>query len=144
MLLKIQGVVRLASDVEIKYTQSGSAIANFSIVSSNKYKTQSGEQKEDTCFIEATAFGRLAEICNQYLRKGSQIKIDGELKQDTWEKDGQKRSKHTVTIREMEMLGSKSEGQNSALAQQNKSYETYVKPDVQKVPDIDVDEELPF
>ena len=107
MLMNVTGVVRLARDVEVRYTQGGSAIANFSVVSSEKYKTQGGEQKEKTTFIDCTAFSRLGEICNQYLRKGSQIFIIGKLSLDQWEKDGQKRSKHSIVLDKMQMLGTK-------------------------------------
>ena len=107
MLMNVTGVVRLARDVEVRYTQGGSAIANFSVVSSEKYKTQGGEQKEKTTFIDCTAFSRLGEICNQYLRKGSQIFIIGKLSLDQWEKDGHKRSKHSIVLDKMQMLGTK-------------------------------------
>ena len=112
MLLNAQGVVRLATDVEIKYMNDGKPVANFSVVSSEKYKAQSGEQKENACFIQVTVWGRLSEICNQYLHKGSKIFISGKLKQDSWtdQQTQSKRSKHTITLDTMEMLDNKSDG----------------------------------
>ncbi len=108
MMLKTIGVARLTRDVEVRYSQSGSAIANFGIATSKKYKTQSGEQKEEVMFVDCTAFGRLAEICNQYLRKGSKVYIVGELKLDQWTaQDGTKRSKHSITLESLEMLDTK-------------------------------------
>ena len=115
MLPKVHGVVRLTRDVEIRYAQSGSAIGNFGVASSEKYKTATGEQKEKVTFIDVTAFGRLGEICNQYIRKGSKIYIEGKLGLDSWtDQQGQKRSKHTITLDTMEMLDSKSDGGQSA------------------------------
>ena len=114
MLIKATGVVRLTRDVEIKYTNSGNAIANFSVASSEKYKTQSGEQKEKVMFIDCVAFSKLGEICNQYLRKGSKIFIIGKLELQQWtDSNGQKRSKHSLTIENMEMLDSKADSQSN-------------------------------
>lgn len=140
MLLNTSGVVRLASDVEIRYTQGGSAIGSFSVVSSDKYKTASGEQKENTCFISVTAFGKLGEICNQYLKKGSKIFISGDLKQDSWTaQDGSKKSKHTITINKMEMLDSKGSGSQQQAPQNTPP------PAPNKIPEIDVDDSsIPF
>lgn len=153
-LPKVIGVFRLARDVEMRYSQSGSAIANFSVVSSKKYKTQSGEQKEETVFIDCSAFGRLGEICNQYLSKGSQVYIVGEMKHEKWEKDGQKRSKHSITIESLEMLGNKdnSTGGNGYGKQGESNYSApaqnnYSQPSQQpsNIPDIDInDDEIPF
>jgi len=144
MLLKINGVVRLTRDVEIRYTQSGSAIASFGVASSKKYKTQSGEQKEETTFVDCTAFGRLAEICNQYLHKGSKIYIVGELKLDQWTaQDGTKRSKHSITIESMEMLDGNSGG-NEATVKQNQQNNTDAQNATPQIPEIDIDDEIPF
>src|SRR6056300_401911 len=112
MLSKVNGVFRLSQDVEIKYLASGSSLAKVNLVNSTKYKTQSGEQKEESCFIEGTVFGKLAEVANQYLKKGSKIYVDAELKQDTWKaQDGSNRSKHTLKINSFEMLDNKSDNQ---------------------------------
>ena len=158
MLPKVSGVVRLARDVEVKYTQGGLAIANFSVVSSKKYKLQSGEQREDTTFIDCAVFGRLGEVCNQYLKKGSQIYITGDLKQEKWvAQDGTNRSKHTITIDNMQMLGHKGDG-NAVNTQQGYTQpaqqQGYAQPapaaqPAQTVPDVppvvDINEdEIPF
>ena len=100
----------LTRDIEIKYTQSGSAIGNTAIATSRKFKSATGEQKEEVLFIDLTFFGRTAEIANQYLRKGSKVLVDGRLKLDQWTaQDGSKRSKHSVTVENLQMLGSKDE-----------------------------------
>ena len=98
----------LTRDIEIKYSQSGSAIANTAIATTRKFKAQDGSQKEEVLFVDIAAFGRTAEIMNQYLRKGSKVLVDGRLKLDQWTaQDGSKRSKHSVTIESLQMLGSK-------------------------------------
>jgi len=98
----------LTRDVEIKYTQGGSAIGNTAIATTRKFKSQSGEQKEEVLFVDITFFGRSAEIANQYLGKGSKILVDGRLKLDQWtSQDGTKRSKHSVNVENMQMLDSK-------------------------------------
>lgn len=99
----------LTRDIEIKYI-NGSAIGNTAIATSRKFKTKAGEQKEEVLFVDLTFFGRTAEIANQYLRKGSKVLVDGRLKLDQWTAtDGQKRSRHSVTVENLQMLGSKDE-----------------------------------
>ncbi len=109
----------LTRDVEVRYTQGGSAIGNTAIATSRKFKSATGEQKEEVLFVDITFFGRTAEIANQYLRKGSKVLVDGRLKLDQWTaQDGSKRSKHSVTVENLQMLGSKddSQGYNAAPA----------------------------
>lgn len=139
---KVLGVYRLTQDVELRYLPSGSAVAKLKLVNSSKYKSASGEQKEDTCFIDGTIFGKMAEIANQYLVKGSKIFVNAELKQETWEKDGQKQSRHTLKIDSFEMLDSKSsdnQGQSQPKREPKIEYEQ------SNIPEINIDEdEMPF
>lgn len=98
----------LTRDIELRYTQGGSAIGNTAIASTRKFKSATGEQKEEVLFIDITFFGRTAEIANQYLRKGSKVLVDGRLKLDQWTADdGSKKSRHTITVENLQMLGSK-------------------------------------
>lgn len=144
-LAKVNGVYRLTQDVESRYLANGTALAKLNLVNSAKYKTQSGEQKEDTCFIDGTVFGKLGEVANQYLKKGSKIWIDAELKQETWTtQDGTNRSKHTLKINGFEMLDSKSDSQGQGNTQQRPEppivYERQ-----NTIPEIDISEEdFPF
>ncbi len=114
----------LTRDIEIRYTQSGAAVGNSAIATTRKFKSQTGEQKEEVLFVDITFFGRTAEIANQYLRKGSKILVEGRLKLESWTaQDGSKRSKHSVTVESMTMLGSKSdETQGGYQAPQNDNY----------------------
>jgi single-strand DNA-binding protein len=99
-------VGHLTRDVEVKYLESGAAVGNTSIAVSKKYK-KGGETVEKTCFVELTLWNKTAEIAAEYCGKGSAVLISGELEMDTWEKDGQKRSRHTITVNSLQMLGSK-------------------------------------
>ncbi len=154
----------LTRDVEIRYTQGGSAIGSTAIATSRKFKSQTGEQKEEVLFVDLTFFGRTAEIANQYLRKGSKVLVDGRLKLDQWTaQDGTKRSKHSVTVENLQMLDTK--GQSEQMAAQGGynapvQQDTYSQPapsqsapqqpqqqqtPAQSIPEIDINEdEIPF
>ncbi len=151
----------LTRDIEIKYTQSGSAIGNTAIATSRKFKSSTGEQKEEVLFIDLTFFGRTAEIANQYLRKGSKVLVDGRLKLDQWTaQDGSKRSRHSVTVENLQMLGGKDEaapmGGNGYGQQDGPSNNSYSQPapsapaaapqqPATNIPEIDINEdEIPF
>jgi single-strand DNA-binding protein len=113
MYNKVVLVGNLTRDVEIRYSQSGSAIGNVGIATSRKWKSQTGEQKDEVMFIDLTFFGRTAEIANQYLRKGSKVLVDGRLQLQQWTaQDGTKRSKHAITVENLQMLDSKADAQN--------------------------------
>ena len=108
MFNKIILVGNLTRDIELRYAQSGSAIANTAIATSRKF-TVNGEKKEETCFVDITFFGRSGEVANQYLRKGSKILVEGRLSFEQWvdKTSGQKRSKHSVIVESMQMLDRK-------------------------------------
>jgi single-strand DNA-binding protein len=113
MYNKVVLVGNLTRDVEIRYSQSGSAVGNVGIATSRKWKSQTGEQKDEVMFIDLTFFGRTAEIANQYLRKGSKVLVDGRLQFQQWTaQDGSKRSKHSVTVENLQMLDSKADSMN--------------------------------
>jgi single-strand DNA-binding protein len=144
-------VGNLTRDVEIKYTQSGSAIGNTGIATSRKFKSQGGEQKEEVMFVEITFFGRTAEIANQYLCKGSKVLIEGRLKLDQWTaQDGTKRSKHSVTVENLQMLGTPNQNTTPEATpppQNSQPPEPQPQPPAQEeqgaLPDINEDE-IPF
>ena len=96
---------RLVRDVDLCYTQSGAAIGSCGIAVTRKFNVN-GEKREETCFIDITFFGKQAETANQYLSKGSKLLVEGRLKFDQWQdNNGQNRSKHTVAVENMTMLG---------------------------------------
>ena len=127
MYNKIILVGNLTRDIEMKYTQNGTAIANTAIATTRKFTTN-GEKKEEICFVDITFFGRIAEVANQYLRKGSKVLIEGRLNFEQWtDNNGQKRSKHNVIAETMQMLDSKpSDSANNT--QTNQPQQTYQQP----------------
>ena len=117
-------VGNLTKEVELKYTQSGLAVTDVSLAVNDRRKSQSGEWIEETTFVDITLWGRQAEVAGEYLSKGSSILIEGRLKLDTWETDGQKRSKLRVVGERMQMLGGRSPG--SRPQQQNNEFSEQV------------------
>lgn len=98
----------LTRDIELKYTQSGLAVTEVGMAINDRRKNQAGEWVEETTFVDVTLWGRTAEVASEYLSKGSPIFIEGRLKLDTWEKEGQKYSRLRVVGERMQMLGSRS------------------------------------
>jgi single-strand DNA-binding protein len=102
-------VGNLTRDPELRYIPSGTAVSDVTIALNERIKR--GDQwVEEAVFVDVTLWGRTAEIANEYLSKGSPVLIEGRLKLDRWEKDGQKHSKLRVTAEKMQMLGSKGAG----------------------------------
>lgn len=96
----------LTKDVEVRYSKIGMAISSTSIATNRKFKSQDGEQKNEVMFIDLTFFGRTGEVAKQYLKKGSQILVEGRLVFQQWTgQDGSKKSKHTITVDNLKMLG---------------------------------------
>nr|DAY31831.1 MAG TPA: Single strand binding protein [Caudoviricetes sp.] len=105
MFNRIVLVGHLTRDIELRYTQGGAAIGSCGIAVTRKFNVN-GEKREETCFIDITFFGKQAETANQYLSKGSKLLVEGRLKFDQWtDNNGNNRSKHTVAVENMTMLG---------------------------------------
>ena len=120
MFNKVVLVGNLTRDIELRYLQTGTAIGKTGIAVTRKFNSGNGEKREETCFIDIDFWGRTAEIANQYLRKGSKVLVEGRLKLDQWQdQNGQNRSKHSVNVENMEMLGDNSQ------ANQNGNYGNY-------------------
>ncbi|MGC3968690.1 MAG: single-stranded DNA-binding protein [Pirellulales bacterium] len=100
----------LTRDPEVRYTQGGTAVSEIGLAVNDRRKDAKGEWIEETTFVDVTLWGRTAEIAGEYLGKGSSVLIEGRLKLDSWEKDGQKRSKLRVVAEAMKMLGGKGGG----------------------------------
>ena len=113
---KVILVGNLGRDPEIRYTQQGTAVANFSLATTNRFKNRNGEMEERTEWHRIVAWDKLAEICGQYLAKGKQVYIEGRLQTREWEdKEGNKRSTTEVVTQTMQMLGRR-EGQGGSAA----------------------------
>jgi single-strand DNA-binding protein len=105
-------VGRLTRDAELKYTAGGQAVCKFSVAVNRRKK--SGEQWVDEAnFFDIVLWGRQGESLNQYLLKGKQVGVDGELRQDRWEQDGQNRSKVEIVANNLQLLGGNSSASGS-------------------------------
>ena len=115
---KVILIGRLGRDPEVRYTPDGTAIANFSIATSEEWKDKNtGEKQERTEWHRIVAFRRLGEICGEYLSKGRQVYIEGRLQTRDWQdKDGNKRYTTEIVASQMQMLGSKDMADNSGGA----------------------------
>jgi len=98
-------VGNLTRDPELRYISSGTAVTEIGLAVNDRRKNQSGEWVDETQFIEITLWARTAEVASEYLSKGSSVLIEGRLKLDRWEKDGEKHSKLRVVGEKMQMLG---------------------------------------
>lgn len=99
---------RLTKDVELKYGASGNAYASFGLATSESW-TKDGEKQEKVEFHNIKVFGKLAELCSQYIGKGRQIFLEGQIQYDSYEKDGQKKYITNIVARNIQFLGGKSE-----------------------------------
>lgn len=100
----------LTRDVELKYLPSQMAVANIGLAVNDRRKNQQGEWIEEVTFVDVTLWGRTAEVAAEYLTKGSPVFIEGRLKLDSWEKDGQKHNKLKVVCERLQLIGSKGGG----------------------------------
>ncbi len=99
-------VGRLGKDPEIKYTPSGTAVTNFTMATSENFKDKDGQKQERTEWHRIVAFGKLAEICGEYLAKGKQVYIEGRIQTRSWDdKNGNKRYTTEIVANTMQMLG---------------------------------------
>ena len=102
----------LTRDPQLKYLPTQTAVAEFGIAMNRKFKTASGEDREEVTFVDCAAFGRTGEVINQYFQKGKPIFIEGRIKYDSWEdkQGGGKRSKISVVVENSQFVGDKGGG----------------------------------
>jgi single-strand DNA-binding protein len=105
----------ITRDIEVRFTPSGTAVADMGLAVNDKRKGKDGEMVEETTFVDVTLWGRNAEVAGEYLSKGSSVLIEGRLKLDQWESaEGEKRQKLKVVCDRMQMIGSKGGGGGSS------------------------------
>lgn len=109
-------VGRLTRESELRYTNGGSAVCRFSIAV-NRRKRSGDKWEDEVSYFDCALFGKSAESMNQYLEKGRQVSIIGELRQNRWEQDGQSRSKIEIFVNSLQLLGSGSGEQRGAAPQ---------------------------
>ena len=139
----------LTRDPEVRYTPQGTAVARLGLAINQVYRTKDGEKKEDVCFVDVEVWARQAETCNEYLKKGRAVLVEGSLKLDTWtdRESGQKRTKHKIRARRVHFLftpgGEERRGTGEA-APPPAPYEVDFPPEPPSfVPDADEGDELP-
>jgi len=98
-------VGNLTRDPNVRYTPGGTAVCEIGLAVNERRKNQSGEWVDEVVYVDVTLWGRTAEVAGEYLTKGAPVLIEGRLRMDTWEKDGEKRSKLRVVAERMQMLG---------------------------------------
>lgn len=114
---------RLGKDPETRYLPNSDAVCNFSIAIDESYKDKSGVKQEKTEWVNIVAYRKLGEICGEYLKKGSQVYIEGRLQTRKWEKEGVTRYSTEIIAEQMQMLGVKgdnnSQGDSNTPRQEN-------------------------
>ncbi len=133
---KVILIGNLGTDPELRYTSSGTPVANFSLATHEQWTTRDGEKEERTEWHRIVAWGKLAEICNQYLHKGSQVYIEGKIRSRSWEdREGQKRFTTEIIALGMQMLGAPSKDMVPPQGGEELPPE---------IPDVAPDDDIPF
>ena len=136
-LNKVMLIGHLGKDPEMSYTPSGVAVCKFTLATNESYKGDDGNWIEKTEWHNIVAWRKLAEICSQYLKKGSKIFAEGKIQTDTYEKDGKKNYFTKIVMNEMTMLDPKGSG-STTMSDASVNGETSV------VSDKGSEEDLPF
>jgi single-strand DNA-binding protein len=137
---KILLMGNLTRDPQLSYLPSQTAVADFGLATNRKWTGKDGSQKDETCFVDCRAFGKLAENINKYLKKGMPLFVEGRLTFDTWTgKDGSKHSKHRVTVESFKFIGSASGSAASSAGQADAPAAEENEPQSQKG-----DDDIPF
>lgn len=119
---KFTGIGNLGRDPEMRFTSEGTAVTNISIAITEKYKDKSGNQKEVTEWVNVAYFGKLAEIAGQYLQKGSKIYVEGKLKTEKYDKNGETRYSTKIIGEKLEMLGGREEKKQNEKQENHQEY----------------------
>jgi len=141
----------LTRDPEIRYTPKGTAVAEIGIAVNRVFSGEDGEKREEVTFVDVTLWSRLAEIAEQYLKKGRSVFIEGRLQLDSWDdkQTGQKRSRLRVVGENLQMLGSRGEGEpggsGGAPAPRRSGPAPAPRPNPPRDPDLDTEpDDIPF
>jgi single-strand DNA-binding protein len=140
----------LTRDPEIRYTPKGTPVTEIALAVNRVYSGEDGEKKEETTFVDVTLWARQAEIAVQYLKKGRPVFIEGRLQLDSWDdkQTGQKRSRLRVVAENLQLLGSRQEGEGSASTSAPRRTPSTAAPPVRpepRDPDLDAEpDDIPF
>jgi single-strand DNA-binding protein len=138
-------VGRLGRDPESRFTASGQAVCNFSLATDRSYRDRNGQTQKQTEWHKIVVWGKLAEICQKYLKKGSQIFVEGRIQSRQWEdQQGQKRTSFEIVANEMRMLGARGEMPGAQAAEEPEAHPA-AGDDLPAGPSSEVsDEDIPF
>jgi len=141
---KVILIGRLGKDPDMRYTPSGTAVANFSLATNSSFKDSDGNWQDKTEWHNIVTFGRTAEIAGEYLKKGKLVYIDGRLQTSSWEdQNGQKRYKTEVVASELQLIGSRGDGESSSDTSANNT-EDEVPAAEDMAPANEEEDDLPF
>lgn len=138
----------LTKDPELRYTPSGTPVANLRLAVNSSFKDQSGQRKEETCFVTVVVWSKQAEICHQYLKKGRSIFIEGRLVYRSWEAEGKTRSTMEVRADRVQFLGgpggAQREGVRAPVAAELPDAAAAEAPEADSTPEGGAEEDVPF
>jgi single-strand DNA-binding protein len=142
---KVILIGRLGKDPDMRYTPSGTAVANFSLATNSSFKDSEGNWNDKTEWHNIVTFGRTAEIAGEYLKKGKLVYIDGRLQTSSWEdQNGQKRYKTEVIASELQLIGSRGDGDSSSDSGDNGASSEDAVPAEDMPPANEEEDDLPF
>lgn len=139
-LNKVMLIGNLGKDPEVRYTAGGKAVANFSLATNETWQDKEGKSQQRTEWHKVVAWGKLGEICGEYLSKGKQVYIEGRIQTKEWDdKDGNKRYTTEIVAQDMIMLGGRDEGAGERSGDRGKG-----RPSADEPPDYGPEDDIPF
>ncbi len=146
MINKVILVGRLGKDPEVRSTPSGTSVAKFSLATDERFTDKSGEKQDRTEWHNIVAWGKLGEICGQYLRKGKLVYIEGSIRTDSWDdkESGQKKYRTEIVARDMKMLDRRGDDEGGGGGSYGGSSRGSSRGSSAPAPDMGDDEEVPF
>lgn len=145
MLNKVFLIGRLTKDPEVRYLNNGEALCNFGLATSEKWKSKTGESVEKTEFHNITMYRRLAEIAGQYLKKGSQVYLEGKIQSRKYQgKDSIERTAYDIIVNEMKMLGGGNDSGQQSAQHTPPEQPRRQAPATPAAPVEDIDDDIPF
>jgi single-strand DNA-binding protein len=134
----------LTRDPQMSYLPSQTPVVEFGLAVNRRWRGQTGEQREETCFVDCRCYGKQAETFNQYMAKGRTVLIEGRLQLDTWEgKDGTKRSKHRIFVERFQFIGGGQAGAGGQGGGQAGGQAPRSQPGRKQEGDVHEDQEVP-
>jgi single-strand DNA-binding protein len=113
----------ITRDLDLRYTPNGTAVLDVGLAVNDRHRNSEGKTIDSVVFIDCVCFGRTAEVCNEYLQKGSPVFFEGRLKLDTWEKEGERKSKHKMVVERMQLVGGPPRGGSGASSNPTSHHE---------------------